>query len=683
MSKQTIFANVSVKESLTVSEGKFIHCDDNAITSTSKIFGLYDQLSNIQTEIFSLETNHDSFTLQVSDLNHALNNIQEQTVDVFDGVNNLSQVDANIQSSMDSVNLTIVKAEMENANFQLSMNEVNLSITELIANNSMVNENLINITSDVSNLTITTTTMTTLLNDNVTTNLLSLQNDMNNITINIDVLKDENMDLQVAVNSLEVDVNNLQVVHENTENNVAELKSFVVSISALNDAKRFTNQILHNLTLTNVSYLDNMNFTDTVLIGSNFSQSILDNTNFTNADLSDVDFTDCNLYGATFLGSNKTNTVFSGAILYGVPEANYSLTVVDTLFGVNYRNNNSVVMSFDGQRFAQCDTWYPFVTIWEQKDEIWTAVGTSIHDNRCDRVSLNGNGKIVAYSNIYESNRRGQVYVYQETEAIWNRLGNDTDLLGSSINSDSGSSIKLSRDGYTIAIGANISLSSRGYVEVYNWNSNISKWELKGNQIVGPTAGERFGQKLDMDDDGNTLIVTTRNEKTFVFEYDGLQWNQKGTTLTNNIEAGEMHGGVAINKYGTRIAIGASRKNSREGAIYVYDWTGLDWTLRDTLTGISDSDFGFEVTMTGNGHTIVGYGPRYNNYDGLFRVYGYDGSHFQQIGTDSDLSIVSESGEQNQGIHFHMARDIPRLAHGSVTADFVRIAEVNVFFLHE
>ena len=73
-------------------------------------------------------------------------------------------------------------------------------------------------------------------------------------------------------------------------------------------------------------------------------------------------------------------------------------------------------------------------------------------------VSLSANGKILAIGAYYNNNENGyraghvRAYYMDDSDSIWKQLGQD--INGESAGDLSGSSVSLSDDGKTLAIGA-------------------------------------------------------------------------------------------------------------------------------------------------------------------------------------------------------------------------------------
>jgi hypothetical protein len=90
----------------------------------------------------------------------------------------------------------------------------------------------------------------------------------------------------------------------------------------------------------------------------------------------------------------------------------------------------------------------------------------------------------------------------------WTQRGSDID--GEAANNASGNSVALSSDGNTLAIGALYNdggAGTAGHVRVYTWNSGTSAWVQRGSDIDGEAADDYSGTSVALSSDGNTLAI--------------------------------------------------------------------------------------------------------------------------------------------------------------------------------
>ena len=148
-------------------------------------------------------------------------------------------------------------------------------------------------------------------------------------------------------------------------------------------------------------------------------------------------------------------------------------------------------------------------------------------------------------------------------------LGSDID--GEAAGDQSGSSIAMSNDGSVVAIGAPTNNSNVGHVRVYAWSG--SAWVQRGSDIDGEAEGDLSGSSIALSNDGNTgAIGAYSNNGTGaysghvrVYTWSGSAWVKRGSDI--NGEAAEDWSGssVAMSADGSTVAIGASG-NSGSGS---------------------------------------------------------------------------------------------------------------------
>jgi hypothetical protein len=175
------------------------------------------------------------------------------------------------------------------------------------------------------------------------------------------------------------------------------------------------------------------------------------------------------------------------------------------------------------------------VQVWEYDDgvEDWVQRGANLngmgrHDQLGTAVALSGDGNILAASAIgvdqYNGGESfqedyGAVNVYRYDGIDWNILGNP--IVGEAPGDQSGISLSLSKDGFTVAIGSlrNVggNANGSGHVRVYQRvttapDSDTGTWLGMGPDLDGVTTGERFGSAvalLRLDDDADGVPETT------------------------------------------------------------------------------------------------------------------------------------------------------------------------------
>ena len=146
-----------------------------------------------------------------------------------------------------------------------------------------------------------------------------------------------------------------------------------------------------------------------------------------------------------------------------------------------------------------------------------------------------------------------------------------------------GNKVKISGDGKTIIV------SSLGPDNQEDYQSKVSIYKLENNswslsKTFGPAgnSGGRQGHSIDINDDGNIIAYTHKNDGVYIYEYDGSsQWTQKGSVI--KIKTANNSPLLSLNAPGNSILV------EEGGDIKVFDYrkssgSGTDWIQRgDTI----------------------------------------------------------------------------------------------------
>ena len=264
------------------------------------------------------------------------------------------------------------------------------------------------------------------------------------------------------------------------------------------------------------------------------------------------------------------------------------------------------------------------------------------------------------------------------------QLGSDID--GEAANDDSGSSVSLSSDGTTVAIGAignDGTGSNAGHVRVYEWSG--SAWVQKGSDIDGEATNDRSGRSVSLSSDGTTVAIGARlNDGTAsnaghvrVYEWSGSAWVQKGSDIDGEAADDESGMSVSLSSDGTTVAIGAlynDGNGSDAGHVRVYEWNSStsSWDQKgaDIDGEAADDQSGWSVSLSSDGSTVA-IGARLNDGTasnaGHVRVYEWNSgtSSWDQKGADID----GEAADDRSGSSVSLSSDGTTVAIGALYND--------------
>ena len=202
----------------------------------------------------------------------------------------------------------------------------------------------------------------------------------------------------------------------------------------------------------------------------------------------------------------------------------------------------------------------------------WYPIGNDIDgeaagDQSGYSVSLSSDGNTVAIGavgNAANGSGAGHVRIYENSGGFWSQIGNDID--GEVANDYSGSSVSLSSDGNTVAIGAFGNAgngSNAGHVRIYE-NSGGS-WSQIGQDIDGEAAGDYSGWSVSLSSDGNTVAIGALDNDgngsnaghVRIYENSGGSWSQIGNDIDGEAAGDQSGYSVCLSSDGNTVAIGA------------------------------------------------------------------------------------------------------------------------------
>jgi hypothetical protein len=328
------------------------------------------------------------------------------------------------------------------------------------------------------------------------------------------------------------------------------------------------------------------------------------------------------------------------------------------------------------------------VKIFERSDSTWIQKGTSIAgENSLDQsgasVALSSDGSIVAmgaFENDGNGESSGHARVFSWNGETWGQLGGDID--GESAGDRSGVSVDLNGDGTILAIGADSNDGDgdqSGHVRVFQWIS--SNWVQVGGDIDGISEGERSGTSVSLSDDGKTLAVGAflsgvngpNSGSTRVFDWNGQSWSLRGNAIVGQDPEDLSGYSVSLSDDGNRIAIGSFQSDGAEpdvGKVEVLDWQpgNSSWVpLGIPIKGAQESEYaGYSVRLSGDGSTFAvgayAFDGSLGEDSGRARIFSFDGEQWIQKGLD----IEGAESNERSGWSVAISRDGNSVAIGAI-----------------
>ena len=292
--------------------------------------------------------------------------------------------------------------------------------------------------------------------------------------------------------------------------------------------------------------------------------------------------------------------------------------------------------------------------IWVQRgDDI---DGEAVFDQSGYSVSLSADSDTVAIGapfNDDSGTNAGHVRIYDWFDAVWTQRGED--INGEATRPWSGYSVSLSEDGDTVAIGAPANTGSNaGHVRIYDWDG--SSWTQRGDDIDGEAAGDSSGSSVSLSEDGNTVAIGatgnddggTKAGHVRIFDWDGSVWTQRGDDIDGEGPDDWSGSPLSLSEDGNTIAIGARFNDgwtSQTGHVRIFDWDGSAWTQRGAdIDGEAAGDTsGNAISLSEDGNTVaIGASGNQDGGDdaGHVRIYDWSDDAWAQRGDDIDGEAV-------------------------------------------
>ena len=375
-------------------------------------------------------------------------------------------------------------------------------------------------------------------------------------------------------------------------------------------------------------------------LASNVSAAALKNTNATiHLVASDLDFH--SLTYSIVSNPSKGTVTLSGDTVTYLPTTDFSGTDTFT-FNAN-----------DG--YVDSTTKTVTVKVIDEYKTTPTQIGIDIDGEASDdysgySVSSNEDHTIMAIGAPYNNGTgtsAGHVRVYKYNGTTWSQLGDDID--GEASGDYSGNSVSLSSDGSTVSIGALGNGDASGHVRIYTWNGTT--WSQLGDDIDGEASGDYSGTSVSLSSDGTTVAIgATDNGNASghvrIYTWNGTTWSQLGDDIDGEEIGDESGHSVSLSSDGSIVAIGARYNDGvngdASGHVRIYTWNGTTWSqLGDDIDGESSGDYsGHSVLLSSDG-TTVSIGALGNSGTGVdsghVRIYSLVNLNENQLSVDDEL----------------------------------------------
>lgn len=261
-------------------------------------------------------------------------------------------------------------------------------------------------------------------------------------------------------------------------------------------------------------------------------------------------------------------------------------------------------------------------------------------------VALSADGNTAAVGADFDGQYRGAVWVFTRSSAgQWQQQGNKVVAQDSTGDAHQGTSVALSADGNTLAVGGPGDNDGHGAVWIFTRSGGVwtEQTKLLGAQSDWPASAAAQGTSVALSSDGNTLVVggpryLDNNGAVWTFKHIGGNWQQWGDMIAALIIPGQatppeyvgppllsgyvgapmLGASLALSGDATTLLIGGPNDNSGQGAAWMFNALPLNaqadlrsmygnWNCGDgTMTVQSSRTPGYKT----NSINLVFRGPR-------------------------------------------------------------------------
>ena len=194
--------------------------------------------------------------------------------------------------------------------------------------------------------------------------------------------------------------------------------------------------------------------------------------------------------------------------------------------------------------------------------------------------------------------------------------------------------------------------------------------------------GSRYGFDVDINGDGSRVILGGPRDPmpppngtgiggARVYQLNGSSYSPLGDYLTGNTESGWFGHSVSMNNTGDIIAVGQPGSGAQIGETSAYQWDGVNWNqIGQSITGeIEDDLSGYHVCLSGSGTTLAIAEPKFtstNGNDGRVRIFILEDDFWMLQGEiPSATEFIYPSLQEEETIQMQLSADGQHLVLGS------------------
>jgi hypothetical protein len=305
--------------------------------------------------------------------------------------------------------------------------------------------------------------------------------------------------------------------------------------------------------------------------------------------------------------------------------------LVGTSFVGQSSQGTRVAVSADGNTIAvggpSDDSNVGAVWIFVRSGSTWTQQGGKLVGSNAIGFSrqgtgldLSADGNTLAVGGPNDNSNVGATWIFTRSAGTWTE---QTELAGPFAigAAQQGSSVSLSADGNTLAVGGPADDSNVGATWVFLRSSGVFGWSAQTKLVgLGAVGGSLQGTSVSLSASGDVLAVGGKNDSSsvgacWVFVRSVATWTQPTSKLVATGFIGltpNQGASVSLSADGNTLAVGSTGDDSK-GSAFIFTRESQVWSQRKRLigTGITaGSQFGSALDLSADGNTLAVGAPQ-------------------------------------------------------------------------
>ena len=219
---------------------------------------------------------------------------------------------------------------------------------------------------------------------------------------------------------------------------------------------------------------------------------------------------------------------------------------------------------------------------WSQQGNKLVGTGAAGTAEQGLSVALSADGDTAIVGGPFDNTGVGAAWIFTRSNGVWSQQGGKLAGTGVVGISEQGTSVALSADGNTAAIGGPLDNGNAGAVWIFTRASGV--WSQQGGKLAGSGAvgPAGFGSAVALSADGNTVVAGGPTDNSFagatwIFTRSGGGWSQQGGKLLGTGGVAAQQGtAVAVSSDGNTLITGGPGDSS--GGAWVFVRSGGAWS---------------------------------------------------------------------------------------------------------